>query len=360
MRKKIMSMLNDRISQMEARISTINDELSCKTFDIGVCNKFCNELYILSVETKALMNSKLKYIFDSLNNQCNDFELFNKIEDREEQKSYINSMSTNVKYMSQDSKTVDRLFHMLVKIDEAIKTATNISYDLLNIVNLSFKNADIVGNSNSLEKSSDGINCKFNSACCSNKDIMYCIENCMECAGKREAENHFIKKKSKREHLKHLYMSDITAGNKDSNLQDENTNIILGDRYYYVTLSCFINRNSEEIKSSLIKNFKLLLSPCNLIKAYAYYIKKREDGVIILEALLRQHTPSKCISTSSNCFKNKIRDAEGKSTEQPKTLEILSKYVFRQHQTPKSLIIDKWNYLNSLQTPVGDALENFL
>lgn len=305
----------------------------------------------MSVEIKTYLESQFKYIFDTLYHQSTDFKLLMGISDEKDKNEYIQTMSNNTKSMSNDSKNINVLISFLKEIDILM-------FDMMNIIN----RVNITISKNEQGK----LPCKFEChKCMANDDpILFCMDECDTCLGKRTAEKEFSIKLAKKEHLKMLYMKNAVSSDicKRKETITFNEGVLIGDRYYLVKLSSDKSDGDDEyIKKCLTENFMKLLTPSTLIKSKIYTVKKSGSGEMELTALMRQQTPSGCISNTTNIFKNKIKSQHGhQKYNRPKSIKNFTKYVNRGYQTNKDKIIKYWNEIYDAELSMGDPIENFL
>lgn len=263
--------------------------------------------------------------------------------------------------------------------------------------------------------------CKFNCTACeaSKNTLLYCINECKLCEAKTKAEKEFLYKKTKRDHLQELYLAekrvnkpeynncgsihtektihntkhntkdnskdlkyntkdktednatentkyednteDNTEGNTKENLKDLLPDTLLfGSRYYYVTLSSpFSVDELSYIECALEKNFMKLMAPSMLVLSHIYSIVCEGDNVL-LKGLIKQKTPSVCISNNSGIFKNKIKIKDtNKTVDRPKNIENLTSYINKTYQSDKQKIMSIWETIFSSGSSTGDKLEDF-
>jgi hypothetical protein len=165
--------------------------------------------------------------------------------------------------------------------------------------------------------------------------------------------------------LQELYLkntNEINTINEEINTRNLPDNLSIGYRYYFITFSSDPkDGDPTDIKNALINNFLKFSALFVKVVSSIYAIALDENNNITLYGLLKQDTPSNCISITTKIFSNKIKNKDTKKTnDRPKSLENLTKYVLKTYQTEKDQIIHYWNFIYNKGYSQGNELEHFL
>lgn len=388
------------------KLNSIKNQLNNNALikvNISSPEDFCIELYEIHsqldiIENKLIKNlplrEKYSLLIELVNIQISTSKLLLKEETDvqmllDEQLTYVTENFNMI--MINNSRFVSMIEHNKPIINKHRSRINKLNNIILRIDRIQYKCYFIVFNEYPDNKyvsdillDSSKIECQFDCELCYSQDnpIVYCNHGCYVCDILKENIKTVISNNSKRQYKKILYLKDaakINTSINDNRLVTYYDDILLGDRYYLITLlSNKSDGNECFIRSELIRNFNRLFAPSIMVKFYKYSIISDEKNNLKLIGLIRQQgTGVKCISEKSNFFKNNFKIKKSNlSIDRPKFIKKYTKfssfnyrpsqsdnnfgYSGFTYQTNKQEIIHVWEQINITNNSVGDNLDYFL